>query len=409
MITPLHAPPVEREADGGLRRPFSPDADSPLDAAVTAPRASQHLAFRVDVARFRDTMDTIPRPVRLSYGDLVDLIAPADPVVQHRVVEKEEKRLGVIDKAEWALSAQAEAPDWLADCASYRALERIWWTTDGDDDVRRAALSAAAVKKREEASRDTKKALPCWSPVRCFPCATRGVAAVDVVTCLVLDYDDGTGLDEALAPWLDWPLLAATTWSHSDDHPRFRVTLALDTPVAASAWPEVWLWAASHAVGTIDPSCKDPSRIYALPARKGVDSPYLRRVHDPGGSRLEVADHVSLTTALAADAKPLRTHASKPSPRTHASKPPRDAKRGAARELFRRDEEARRRAAGWLGAQVVGGRAEHVTCPVCGRPSVWFWLAPGSRSTAHCNHEHSCAWWGHLDELLDAPGGPHVG
>ena len=65
---------------------------------------------------------------------------------------------------------------------------------------------------------------------------------------------------------------------------------------------------------------------------------------------------------------------------------------------------ARERAASHLGATVRSGRAEHITCPGCGRRSVWFWLKPGQMSTAACKHKNSCGWWGHLDTLLDARG-----
>jgi hypothetical protein len=367
---------------------------------MNATRPADELVLRVDVSRFRDARDVLPRPMRPTYRELTELVAPVRPPVRPDLVETEARRLRVIDEAERVLADGGVAPDWLADHPTFRALERIAWTTSAGAD-RLAALAAAASQAREAMRRRTKVALPCWSPARCFPASTRGILAVDVVTCLVLDYDDGTTLDAALVPWLDWPLLAATTWSHTDDHPRFRVALVLETPVPAAAWPDVWTWAAERAVGAVDPACKDPSRLYLLPAVRGDDSPYRRIEHDPGGHLLGVAGCTS--SRAPSPTKPT------PSKQAAGARPPADAARRAARDVFRVDEDARRRAADWLGAEVTPRRAHRVPCPDCGRPSVWFWLAPGALASAQCHHRQSCGWWGHLDELLDARGGAHVG
>ena len=57
-----------------------------------------------------------------------------------------------------------------------------------------------------------------------------------------------------------------------------------------------------------------------------------------------------------------------------------------------------------LGAEVHDRRADKITCPSCGRSSVWFWLEPGAQHTAACKHLDSCAWRAGLDVLLDARG-----
>ncbi len=371
---------------------------------MNATRPADELVLRVDVSRFRDARDVLPRPMRPTYREVAEMVAPVRPPVRPDLVDAEARRLRVIDEAERVLADGRVPPDWLVDHPTFRALERVAWTTD-DDDGRSAAVAAAASQARESTRRRTKVALPCWSPVRCFPASTRGIPAVDVVTCLVLDYDDGTTLDAALGPWLDWPLLAATTWSHTEEHPRFRVTLVLETPVPAAAWPEVWRWAAERAVGSVDPACKDPSRLYLLPAVRSEDSAYHRVEHDPGGHLLGVSGRVVVSASCSSTSRPT----SPAEAGVVGGRPPTDAARRAARELFRVDDGARRRAADWLGAEVTARRAQRVTCPGCGRPSVWFWLAPGALATVQCHHRQSCGWWGHLDELLDARGGAHVG
>ena len=359
-------------------------------------------SFHVEVSRFKDARDVLPRPARLSWSGLVALVAPERPPVRPDLIAAEARRLRVVEQAVWLLLDGREATGWLGDHPTWRALERAAWTAGPDLDDRRTAILAAADKAREHALRKTKMHLPCWSPVRCLPAATRGILAVEHVTCLVLDYDDGTEIDAAIAPWLDWPMLVATTWSHTRDAPRFRVVLVLDRPVPAEVWSRAWTWAAERAAGAVDPACKDPSRLYLLPAVAGPKAPYRRVVHDPGGHLLDL-DWERLPPVEPAKAVPTETAPSR------SARPPADESRARARKVLRRDGDARRRAADWLGASIAGRRAENTPCPACGRPSVWFWLEPGALSTAQCHHKNSCGWWGHLDELLDAHGSRHAG
>ena len=372
---------------------------------MNAARQEDDLVLRVDVSGFRDARDVLPRPARLTYGELVERVAPVRPLVRADLVEGETKRLAVIDEAERVLLDGRRPSSWLANHPTFRALEKAAWTAEGGDDARRDAIERASANARDAARRRTKTFLPCWSPVRCHPAATRGIPAVEAVTCLVLDYDDGTGVEEAVAPWLDWPLAVATTWSHTAEHPRFRVSLVLDRPVPAEAWPRAWRWAAQHAAGAVDPACKDPSRLYLLPALRSPASPSQRFLHDPGGHLLAI-DWERLPEAAPEDRASLPAFA----PRCDTGgQPPADAARRRARAVFVRDEAARRRAADFLHAEVAGRRAQRIRCPACARPSVWFWLVPGRLNTAACQHKQSCGWWGHLDELLDAVGGHHVG
>ena len=356
---------------------------------------ADELVTRVAICRFLDTRDVIPRAAEPDYEALLRLVAPERPPVRADLMELEQRRLRVVDDSVRALLGEAPASAWLRQQHVFRTLEKAGWTAGADH---AQAVLEAAERAREAIHRATKTLLPCWSPIRCRPAMTRGIDAVELVTCLVLDYDDGTTIDDAVVPWLDWPFAVATTWSHRPGGPRFRLVLVLDRPVPAEAWPRVWHWAAARAVGQVDPACKDPSRIYALPAVRAPDAPYERRVHDPGGYLINV------------DWERLPEPAIAPPPRAPAParRPPSDAARASARRVLKRDAGARRRAAEFLGAALRSRRAEKVRCPACSRPSVWFWLEPGAQSTAQCNHKGSCGWWGHLDELLDASGGPHV-
>lgn len=356
--------------------------------------------LRVDLSRFKDARDVLPRPASPTYGELEALVAPARPPVRDDLVQQERRRLHVVDLAVEHVLAGREPDGWLGDHPTFRAIEKAAWTAGDEPGAQEAAVRTAADTARDAIRRGTKTHLPCWSPVRCLPGATRGIVSVQHVTCLVLDYDDGTTVEAAVAPWSDWPLMVATTWSHTEEAPRFRVVMVLARPVPAEAWPLAWAWAADHAAGTVDPACKDPSRLYLLPALRSPDAPYLRLLHDPGGHLLDL-DWDRLPPSPAQPAPPQR--------HPGAARPPSDHARARARAVLKRDAGARGRAAEWLRAHLTPTRAERITCPRCGRPSAWFWLEPGALSTAQCNHRNSCGWWGHLDELLDAAGDSRVG
>jgi hypothetical protein len=236
-----------------------------------------------------------------------------------------------------------------------------------------------------------KTELPAWSPVRYLPEAhRRGAEGVAEVTCLVLDYDDGTELDVALRPWQDWPTIWHSSWSHTPGHPKYRLTVPLEAPIPAAHWSRVWAWAVSRSAGKPDEKCKDPSRIYFLPAEPYPDAPRLAGVHDPGGRLLGIRPEECPDTP--------RPPPPPPPPRVNAA----DAHkvRRLEAELLKVDPGARAAAAARIGATLRPVRAEVVTCPACSRRSVYWLLAPSSYAGAMCSHRNSCGWTGWLDQLL---------
>lgn len=361
------------------------------------------------VVTFRDVRDAIPQPRTVTYRQLAELVAPEQPAVRQDVVTQARKKIDLIDRFERLLLTKGHPDDWTVGNPTWRSLERAHWT--GVDDAQRAAaLAAKAADLRANALKRAKGSLPCWSPTVYRPGATRGSSGVLSVTCLVLDYDDGTPPDAALAPWLGWPLVAATTWSHRAEAPRFRVVLALEEPVPVSAWAGAWHWAAERSVGEIDPACKDPARMYLLPAVPSRSHPYFRIDNDPGGRLLRI-DWESLPSRWKAP-RPRdpggETLSRRPGPSRQVRARPGLGRR-RARQMLNNEFGARERAATYLCARVVNGRAEEIACPGCGRESAWFYLAPGQQTTATCDHKNSCGWFGFLDQLLDAHGGGHVG
>ena len=116
-----------------------------------------------------------------------------------------------------------------------------------------------------ETRREAKKDFRLWAPLLFRPGGKRETADVVHVSCLVLDYDDGSPLEEANDVWRPWFHIIHTTWSHTPTHPKFRVVLPLARPVAPDAFVHVWRWAEDRTGFAIDPTGKGVARAYAIP------------------------------------------------------------------------------------------------------------------------------------------------
>ena len=130
-----------------------------------------------------------------------------------------------------------------------------------------------------------------WSPV-IFSGDIRGKKNAESISCMVLDYDKGTtSLDDAFDFWafqafaafkktgFTTGCLVHTSYSHSAEHPKFRVVLPLSRAVDAQEFDVLWNYLASlakEAGHEIDVACKDPSRFWFLPACKPGDKVDMR-------------------------------------------------------------------------------------------------------------------------------------
>jgi hypothetical protein len=141
-----------------------------------------------------------------------------------------------------------------------------------------------------------------WSPAT-FTADQRSMKNVKSVSCLVLDYDSGkTNAQSAFEFW-SWTAfeslekkvsttacLVHTSFSHTPEKPKFRVVMPFSRPVDANEFRAIWNYAANQAEKAgheIDPACKDPSRMWLLPAcRPGGKPAFL--VHDDTASPLDV-------------------------------------------------------------------------------------------------------------------------
>lgn len=250
-----------------------------------------------------------------------------------------------------------------------------------------------------------KTECPLWSPVEYAPGARRGNAGVVSLSWLVLDYDDGRRLREARTTWKDWPHIIHTSYSHSSDHHKFRVCVPLESPVPAEAWPRVWRWAEERTGKAIDKHCKDPARMFYVPAHP-PEGEHWAQVWDEPSRMLDLSDWRDLP-----EPESLVAARKRAVPRPPARMPPGVRPSAAlreARERLKSDAGARHRAAMMLGAGIRGTSpdesAHGMVCPSCSRPSVWFPLSPHGTPQAMCNHRNSCGWSGWLDVLLEGAG-----
>ena len=115
-----------------------------------------------------------------------------------------------------------------------------------------------------------KNRLPLWGPTTYgLPFLEEGkpvcrrASNAELLSMVVLDVDDGTSVDELIAPGVF--CLAHTSWSHTPDAPKWRVIYPLAEPVPAAQWGDTWRGVAAKWP-SIDSSTKDPSRIYYVPA-----------------------------------------------------------------------------------------------------------------------------------------------
>ena len=239
-----------------------------------------------------------------------------------------------------------------------------------------------------------KRDLPAWSPCLYQEGAQRKAAAVVHVSALVLDYDTGKPWRDASEVWAKWYHIIHSSWSHEDGHHKYRLILPLWEPVPGALWGRVFAWA-KRRDPDIDAACKDPSRLFFMPAVRSDLWPWFSHEHMPG-------------VMLSLDAASLPD----PSPPARFYEPKKPAPiyldEGGKRALMqlrsrlKNERAAREGCADQVGARVKGEppRAEGIRCPQCERPNVWFWIQPGpSANGAYCDHEKSCGWTGWLDEL----------
>ena len=243
---------------------------------------------------------------------------------------------------------------------------------------------------------EDKRALPAWCPARFRVGGLRRSADAMSLSCMVLDLDDGEQAEVVTKPWEGWCWLLHSTWSHTPESPRLRLVLPLAMPVSAERWPVAWTWAASRTPGA-DTVCRDPARLYFRPA--------VAQSEQPRVSKVQRGPLLDIEPQLIRDRPEIPVQSvGRPQTRPCVQRVPAHRAEHLARTRLRCDPLTRERAAQALGARIAGAgvnqRAEGLSCPACGRPSVWFYIAPQRATRARCHHLKSCGWNAQLADLF---------
>lgn len=102
--------------------------------------------------------------------------------------------------------------------------------------------------------------------------------------------DDGKHYLEAIQPdWLVGKLpfrgVAHSSFTHSPQHPKFRVILPLAAPVTLLEFTRLWFWLYEKTERKIDAACKNPDRMFFLPRctaeAKELGWPWIREMYGP--------------------------------------------------------------------------------------------------------------------------------
>jgi hypothetical protein len=251
----------------------------------------------------------------------------------------------------------------------------------------------------------SKEGVHLWSPTAYLPGRTRGWRGVESISLVVLDVDDGADLEELIDPWPGAEIIAHTSWSHTPVAPRWRVCLPLVRPVPVDLWAAAWSIVAERS-GHVDPATKDASRIYYLPATRTRIGPWRGdalgwtaldetgrevRAYVQSGERLDLVDLAR--ARMERDRREREERLSRRRERLARVRVDVDPSRGRAR-LLGTDPALRRAYGEELGGTVAdrssGAIVRGVTCPECGRRSLWWAVDPVRIASAMCEHRGSC-------------------
>jgi hypothetical protein len=141
-------------------------------------------------------------------------------------------------------------------------------------------VEAAYERLLRGAADKSKKDLRLWSPALYGAVRRRGSENVLAMSCLVLDYDDGSSAQRVHETWSDWLYVLHSTWSHREEYPKLRICLPLAGMVGAADWKPLWAWARERTGGAIDPAPSSPGSTFALPAVSTPQGPRRARLNN---------------------------------------------------------------------------------------------------------------------------------
>lgn len=130
------------------------------------------------------------------------------------------------------------------------------------------------------------------------------------MTLFVFDMDDGTPWEEVRPNLAGLAYVAYSSFSHSTEHPKYRVAVPLSRPVPAAEWADTWRRLVSHlSDDRADLKCKNLDRLYYLPACPVGAEPWFEVGE---GEWLDASEAPSVTPAVGTPRKSDGTHRSDP-------------------------------------------------------------------------------------------------
>jgi hypothetical protein len=234
-----------------------------------------------------------------------------------------------------------------------------------------------------------KDDLPLWSPT-VFQ-GNRCQSNAQYISCLVFDVDDGETSFDTWKLFHIWDVIAHTSFSHSDEHAKYRIILPLEKPIPVCDWNKAWrraidIWVFVGCQGMPDmKALKDPARMYyryALPKNK---SGIHQAVSEKGFHRLKL-DYSKIEL---------------PKPK-QVKQRPHNTTMTVSEAIM--DTRLRDAIANRAGGVIAGNRAHHITCPRCSQSSAYFFIDIEFHGNPmkgwQCNHKNSCGGFGNLAELI---------
>lgn len=223
--------------------------------------------FLLPVTTFRRVFDTMPVQEVLTLPELVAALRRFE--LKPEVLARAQREIARVRRATTRVKAGLHAGAGVEVPLKKAADEAQKARRDPT-----AAIEAAGLRLEEEARKKAKGDLRVWSPTLYAPGSDkRGGEHVTHLSCLVLDHDDGTRIEDASARWSKYFHLVHSTWSHTDAHHRFRLVVPLAHLVLAQDWARIWQWAAAHSGHAVDGALKNPSSHYALPVVPNLNWP----------------------------------------------------------------------------------------------------------------------------------------
>ena len=220
---------------------------------------------------------------------------------------------------------------------------------------------------------------------------TRSKKNVKEITMLVFDIDDGTSVGKNMCFW-GTKYYFYTSFSHNPDGKhKWRIVFPLENPIPAADWDRAWIAAMEfwkEKTGLEhgpDQQCKDPSRIYYMPAAKRIvdTMSYVQTAKEWPWLDLKY-DHIEIPKPI------IKSNPSPTFDQTSVQYYGRGSIIQQIIEQYNTDEHSRR----WLASRLVGvdrgDRFEKIICPFCNRPSLYFYYAPIQSPAAICGHRNSC-------------------